>query len=123
MSVTLMIEQDRQISEVIAEEQSRLRSFIRKRVPNEADVEDLLHEVFYELVAAIRLLMPIEFVTGWLYRVARNRITDLFRKKRPENFSDAAMEDEEGELLRIEDLAAVTGCRAGLDLHSQFTSR
>jgi RNA polymerase sigma factor (sigma-70 family) len=123
MSVTLMIEQDRQISEVIAEEQSRLRSFIRKRVPNEADVEDLLQEVFYELVAAIRLLMPIEFVTGWLYRVARNRITDLFRKKRPENFSDAAMEDEEGELLRIEDLAAVTGCRAGLDLHSQFTSR
>jgi RNA polymerase sigma factor (sigma-70 family) len=104
MSVTLMIEQDRQISEVIAEEQSRLRSFIRKRVPNEADVEDLLQEVFYELVAANRLLMPIEFVTGWLYRVARNRITDLFRKKRPENFSDAAMEDEEGELLRIEDL-------------------
>ena len=104
MSVTLMIEQDRQISEVIAEERSRLRSFIRKRVPNEADVEDLLQEVFYELVAANRLLMPIEFVTGWLYRVARNRITDLFRKKRPENFTDAAVEDEEGELLRIEDL-------------------
>ena len=104
MSVTLMIEQDRQISEVIAEEQSRLRSFIRKRVPNEADVEDLLQEVFYELVAANRLLMPIEFVTGWLYRVARNRITDLFRKKRPENFTDAVVENEEGELLRIEDL-------------------
>jgi RNA polymerase sigma factor (sigma-70 family) len=104
MSVTLMIEQDRQISEVIAEEQSRLRSFIRRRVPNEADVEDLLQEVFYELVAANRLLMPIEFVTGWLYRVARNRITDLFRKKRPENFTDAVVENEEGELLRIEDL-------------------
>ena len=99
-----MTEQDRQISEVIAEERSRLRNFIRKRVPNEADVEDVLQEVFYELVEANRLLMPIEHVTGWLFRVARNRITDLFRKKRPETFSDAALEDENGELLQIEDL-------------------
>jgi RNA polymerase sigma factor (sigma-70 family) len=104
MSVTSMIEQDRQISEVIAEERTRLRSFIRKRVPNESDVDDLLQEVFYELVQAHRLLMPIDYVTGWLFRVARNRITDLFRKKKPENFSDAAMENEEGELLQIEDL-------------------
>jgi RNA polymerase sigma factor (sigma-70 family) len=104
MSVTAMIEQDRQIAEVISEQRSRLRSFIRKRVPNESDVEDLLQEVFYELVAAHRLLMPIDYVTGWLYRVARNRITDLFRKKRPENFADAAVEDEEGQLLRIEEL-------------------
>src|ERR1700690_188965 len=104
--ITAMTEKDRQISEVVAEERSRLRNFIRKRVPNEADVEDLLQEVFYELVEANRLLMPIEHVTGWLFRVARNRITDLFRKKRPENFSDAAGEDnnEDGELLRIEDL-------------------
>jgi len=104
MSVTSMIEQDRQISEVIVEERSRLRNFIRKRVPNEADVEDLLQEVFYELVEANRLLMPIEYVTGWLFRVARNRITDLFRKKRPENFTDATVRDEDGELLQIEDL-------------------
>jgi RNA polymerase sigma factor (sigma-70 family) len=104
MSVAAMIEQDRQISQVIAEERSRLRNFIRKRVPNEADVEDLVQEVFYELVQAHRLLLPIDYVTGWLFRVARNRITDLFRKKRPENFSDTAMEDEDGELLRIEDL-------------------
>jgi RNA polymerase sigma factor (sigma-70 family) len=103
-SVTSMTEQDRQISEVIAEERSRLRNFIRKRVPNEADVEDLLQEVFYELVEANRLLMPIEHVTGWLFRVARNRITDFFRKKRPEAFSDAAVEDESGDLLQIEDL-------------------
>jgi RNA polymerase sigma factor (sigma-70 family) len=102
--ITAMTEKDRQISGVIAEQRSRLRNFIRKRVPNEADVEDLLQEVFYELVEANRLLMPIEHVTGWLFRVARNRITDLFRKKRPENFSDAAVEDEDGELLRIEDL-------------------
>jgi RNA polymerase sigma factor (sigma-70 family) len=103
-SVALMIEQDRQISEVIAEERSRLRNFIRKRVNNEADAEDLLQEVFYELVEANRLLMPIEHVTGWLFRVARNRITDLFRKKKVETFSDAAVEDEAGELLQIEDL-------------------
>ena len=99
-----MTEPDRQISEIIATERSRLRNFIRKRVPNAADAEDLLQEVFYELVEANRLLMPIEHVTGWLFRVARNRITDLFRKKKPEAFSDAAVEDEDGELMQIEDL-------------------
>ena len=104
MSVATMVEQNRQIAQVIAEERPRLRNFIRKRVPNEADVEDLLQEVFFELVTANRLMMPIEYVTGWLFRVARNRITDLFRKKKPENFSDAALEDEDGELLRVEDL-------------------
>jgi RNA polymerase sigma factor (sigma-70 family) len=104
MSVTLMIEQDRQISEVIDQERARLRNFIRTRVPNESDVEDLLQEVFYELVQASRLLMPIDYVTGWLFRVARNRITDLFRKKKPGNFSDAAVESDDGELLEIEDL-------------------
>jgi RNA polymerase sigma factor (sigma-70 family) len=104
VSIASMAEQNREISEVIAEERARLRNFIRRRVPNEADVEDLLQEVFYELVEANRLLMPIEYVTGWLFRVARNRITDLFRKKRPENFTDAAARDEDGELLRIEDL-------------------
>jgi RNA polymerase sigma factor (sigma-70 family) len=103
-SVALMSEQDRRISEAVAKQGARLRNFIRKRVPNEADVEDLLQEVFYELVEANRLLMPIEYVTGWLFQVARNRITDLFRKKKPETFSDAAVLDEEGELLRIEDL-------------------
>src|SRR5580765_1959059 len=104
LALTAMTEQDRQISDVIAEERSRLRNFIRKRVANDADVEDLLQEVFYELVEANRLLMPIEHVTGWLFRVARNRITDLFRKKKPELFSDAAIEDEEGEALQIDDL-------------------
>ena len=81
-----MTEQDRQISEVITEQRSRLRNFIRKRVSNDADAEDLLQEVFYELVEANRLLMPIEHVTGWLFRVARNRITDLFRKKKARDF-------------------------------------
>ncbi|HEV2705467.1 MAG TPA: sigma-70 family RNA polymerase sigma factor [Pyrinomonadaceae bacterium] len=102
--ITRMTEQDRQISEIIAEERSRLRNFIRRRVPNPYDVEDIVQEVFYELVEANRLLMPIEHVTGWLFRVARNRITDLLRKKQPRSFSDATFEDEDGELLRIEDL-------------------
>jgi RNA polymerase sigma factor (sigma-70 family) len=104
VSVIAMTEQDRQISEVVAEQRSRLRNFIRRRVPNPSDAEDIVQEVFYELVEANRLLMPIEHVTGWLYSVARNRITDLFRKKKPVPFSDAAVEDETGELLRIEDL-------------------
>jgi RNA polymerase sigma factor (sigma-70 family) len=101
---TAMTERDRQISDVVAEERSRLRNFIRKRVPNEADVEDLLQDVFYELVVANRLLMPIEHMTGWLFRIARNRITDLWRKKKPETFSDVAVEEENGELLQLEDL-------------------
>lgn len=96
--------QDRELSEIIAEERSRLRNFIRRRVSNLSDVEDILQEVFYELVEANRLLMPIEHITGWLFRVARNRITDLLRKKRPASFSDAAFETENGEPLRIEDL-------------------
>jgi RNA polymerase sigma factor (sigma-70 family) len=104
LSVVAMTEQDRQISEVIAEQRSRLRNFIRRRVPDPSDAEDIVQEVFYELVEANRLLMPIEHVTGWLFRVARNRITDLFRKKKPVTFSDAAVADEDGELLRIEEL-------------------
>ena len=99
-----MTEQDRQISEIVAEEQSRLRNFIRRRVADPADAEDIVQEVFYELVEANRLLMPIDHVTGWLFRVARNRITDLFRRKRPEPFGGQGAEDEDGEPLRLEDL-------------------
>jgi RNA polymerase sigma factor (sigma-70 family) len=100
----MALEQDQRISEVVKREQSRLRNFIRRRVPDPRDAEDILQDVFYELVEANRLLMPIEHVTGWLFRVARNRITDLFRKKRPESFSDTAITDEDGDLLQIEDL-------------------
>jgi RNA polymerase sigma factor (sigma-70 family) len=104
----MALEQDQRISEVVKREQSRLRNFIRRRVPDPRDAEDILQDVFYELVEANRLLMPIEHVTGWLFRVARNRITDLFRKKRPESFSDAAVAsndaDDDDQLLRFEDL-------------------
>jgi RNA polymerase sigma factor (sigma-70 family) len=99
-----MIEQDRQIAKVIAEERPRLRSFIRRRISNDADADDLLQDVFFELVEAYRLLTPIDFVTGWLFRVARNRITDFFRKKRPGAFSDEVLESEDGDLLDIGDL-------------------
>jgi RNA polymerase sigma factor (sigma-70 family) len=99
-----MTEPDREISEVVAQQRSRLRNFIRRRVPNPSDAEDIVQEVFYELVEANRLLMPIEHVTGWLFRVARNRIIDLLRKKKPQTFSDAAVEGEGGEMLYIEDL-------------------
>ena len=100
----MALEQDRRISEVVKREQSRLRNFIRRRVPDPRDAEDILQDVFYELVEANRLLMPIEHVTGWLFRVARNRITDLFRKKRPESFSDTTVGDEGDDLLQLEDL-------------------
>jgi RNA polymerase sigma factor (sigma-70 family) len=103
-SVAAMTENDTRISEIITAERSRLRAFIRRRVSDASDVEDIVQEVFYELVEANRLLMPIEHLTGWLFRVARNRITDLFRKSKPERFSDAAVEAEDGEMLRIEDL-------------------
>jgi RNA polymerase sigma factor (sigma-70 family) len=104
MSIAAMTEQDRQISEIVAEERSRLRNFIRRHVHDPADAEDIVQEVFYELVEANRMLMPIEHVTGWLFRVARNRITDLFRKKRPGTFSERAAEDADGDLPRIENL-------------------
>ena len=100
----MAIEQDRRISEVVKREQSRLRNFIRRRVPDPLDAADILQDVFYRLVEANRLLMPIEHVTGWLFRVARNRITDLLRKQEPENFSEIEPTDEGGELLQFEDL-------------------
>jgi RNA polymerase sigma factor (sigma-70 family) len=100
----MALQQDGRISEVVKREQLRLRNFIRRRVPDPGDAEDILQDVFYELVEANRLLMPIDHVTGWLFRVARNRITDLFRKKKPESFSDAAVAAEDDELLQFEDL-------------------
>jgi len=97
-------EQDRRISDLVKRERSRLLNFIRRRVPDPLDAEDIVQDVFYRLVEANRLLMPIEHITGWLFRVARNRITDLFRKKEPENFGDLAGIDEEDEFASFEDL-------------------
>jgi RNA polymerase sigma factor (sigma-70 family) len=100
----MALKQDQRISEVVKREQSRLRNFIRRRVSDPRDAEDILQDVFYELVEANRLLMPIDHVTGWLFRVARNRITDLFRKKKPESFSETTISYEDDEPLQLEDL-------------------
>ena len=106
----MALEQDQRISDVVKREQSRLQNFIRRRVPDPLDAEDILQDVFYELVEANSLLMPIEHITGWLFRVARNRITDLFRKKKPENLRETAIasnkdvDEDDAELPQLEDL-------------------
>jgi RNA polymerase sigma factor (sigma-70 family) len=100
----MALEPDERIAEVVTREQPRLRSFIRRRVSDPRDAEDVLQDVFCELVEANRLLMPIRDVTGWLFRVARNRIIDLFRKQTPERFRDAAVARDDDDLLRLEDL-------------------
>ena len=110
MSDSLLIErtvreQDRRISEVVTLERARLRNFIRRRVPDERDAEDILQDVFYELVEAYRMMKPIEFASAWLYRVARNRITDLFRRKKPEVLgADPVRGEADEEALLLEDL-------------------
>jgi len=100
----MMAEQDERISEAIDRDKIRLRNFIRRRVADPSDAEDILQEVFYELVETYRLMKPIEQVGAWLFRVARNRITDLFRKKKPEASTNDPVVAEEGELLTVEDL-------------------
>jgi len=97
-------EQDRRISETVERERARLRNFIRKRVPDPGDAEDILQDVLYELVEAYRAMKPLEQVSAWMFRVASNRIIDLFRKKKPEAFSEAAEVGEDGELLTLDDL-------------------
>lgn len=98
-------DQNQRISETIAREQGRLRQFIRKHVRDDGDAEDVFQEVFYELVDAYRLMKPIEQVGAWLFRVARNRITDLFRRKRPEALgNDSLLAGEDGETPQWENL-------------------
>jgi RNA polymerase sigma factor (sigma-70 family) len=100
----MMVEQDQRISETIDREKPRLRNFIRRRVADPSDAEDILQEVFYELVETYRLMKPIEQVGAWMFRVARNRITDLFRKKKPDASTNDPIVGEDGEFLALEDL-------------------
>jgi RNA polymerase sigma factor (sigma-70 family) len=79
--------QNERLTEAIGRERGRLRNFIRRRVDDESEAEDILQDVFYELIETYRLMKPIEQVGAWLFRVARNRIIDRFRKKRPEPFA------------------------------------
>jgi RNA polymerase sigma factor (sigma-70 family) len=106
LSIEFMTEeQNRRIAETIEREQGRLRNFIRKRVLDESDAEDILQEVFYELVQAYRLMKPVEQAGAWLFRVARNRIIDRFRKRKPEAvLSDAPTGREDEEMFPWEDL-------------------
>jgi len=100
-----MADQDRWISEAVAREQSRLRSFIRRRVADPGDAEDILQDVFYELVEVYRMMKPVEQVTAWLFQVARNRITDRFRRKsRAARHTEPARVAEDGEVLLLEEL-------------------
>lgn len=92
-------EQDRLISQAVERDQPRLRNFIRKHVADTGEAEDILQEVFYELLEAYRLMKPVEHVTSWLFRVARNRMIDLFRKKKPTSLNNPASVEEEGDTL------------------------
>jgi RNA polymerase sigma factor (sigma-70 family) len=76
------------IADIVRRERGRLRNFIRRRVEDEGDADDILQDVFYELVEAYRLMKPVEQAGAWLFRVARNRIIDLFRKRRPVRLED-----------------------------------
>lgn len=97
-------EQDQRISEAVEREQPRLRNFIRRRVADEGEAEDILQDVFYEFVLAYRLMKPVEQAGAWLFRVARNRIIDFFRKKKPDALADQVATTEDGEALLLEDL-------------------
>lgn len=102
-----MPEQDKNIKEAVQNESSRLFDFIRKRVPTEADAEDILQDVFYQLVETYRLMRPVEQMTAWLFTVARNKITDRFRKHKPESLEKQKVlkgGDNEGEMLNISDI-------------------
>ena len=105
LSAGWMADQDQRISETVMREQNRLRNFIRKRVADSSEAEDILQDVFYELVEASRMMKPVEQVSAWLFRVARNKIIDFFRKKRPEaSISGPLAATEDGESFTLEDL-------------------
>ena len=91
-----MSEQDQFLAEAMEREEPRLRSFIRKRVLDTSDAEDVLQDVFYELIAAYRMMKPVEQVTAWMFRVARNRITDLFRRRKAVSLNEPVSADGEG---------------------------
>jgi RNA polymerase sigma factor (sigma-70 family) len=106
MKAALAVEHmdDARISEAIRLEWARLRNFIRKRVADQGDAEDILQDVFYELIEAYRLMKPIEQVGAWLFRVARNRITDRFRRRRTEAVRERIAGGESADAIRLEDL-------------------
>src|SRR5665213_1970945 len=99
MNEMTIIEQDQLISDAMERDEPRLRNFIRKNISDTAEAEDILQDVFYELIETYRMMKPVEHVTGWLFRVARNRMIDLFRRKRPDSLNNPASSEEEGGTL------------------------
>ncbi|KUG09315.1 RNA polymerase sigma factor [Solirubrum puertoriconensis] len=85
-----MTEQNDRVQEAVREQRSKLLSFIRRRIPDEADAEDVLQDVFYELVQSYRLVKPVEQMAAWLFRVARNKIIDRYRRPKPASLEEAA---------------------------------
>jgi RNA polymerase sigma factor (sigma-70 family) len=94
-----IIEQDQLISQAVERDEPRLRSFIRRHVTDTNEAEDILQDVFYELIEAYRLMKPVEHVTAWLFRVARNRMVDLFRRKKPSSLNSPLSAEEDGGTL------------------------
>jgi RNA polymerase sigma factor (sigma-70 family) len=94
-----IIEQDQLISQAMERDEPRLRNFIRKHVADTSEAEDILQDVFYELLETYRLMKPVEHVTAWLFRVARNRMVDLFRKKKPSSLNNPVSAEEDGDTL------------------------
>ncbi len=92
----VLTDTDRDISGTLLREAGKLAAFIKARVRNAADAEDILQDVFFEFVQAYRLPESIEQISGWLFRVARNRIIDRFRKKKASSLTEAD-QDHEGE--------------------------
>jgi|SRR5579864_439274 len=104
LAIDMVRDQDRKIVEAVERQRSRLRNFIRRNVADRVEVEDILQDVFLELVEAYRVMKPVEQAGAWLFRVARNKIIDRFRKKRPERMADLPPSfDEEVEILSIEE--------------------
>ncbi len=108
--VTLHIEspmadaQNRQIQETVRRERGRLLAFIRSRIPRPEDAEDIAQDVFYEFTEMYRLMKPVEQIASWLFTVARNKITDRYRKKKPVLLEDvftfkSSGDDDNGYLL------------------------
>lgn len=105
LTISMADTQNESLSEVIVRERRRLLDFIRKRVPTQEDAEDVLQDVFYELVNTYRMMKPVEQMASWLFTVARNKITDRYRKKKPDSLEEhfAIRAGDDGDRLDISD--------------------
>lgn len=108
----MALEQNERIQQTVQKERKRLLHFIKQRVNNVADAEDILQDVFYQFTEYLRLGSQIDSITGWLFAVTRNKITDWFRKKRETTFSDNTLEFEGEETLFLSEILADPSAKA-----------